>query len=85
MKEQLKKFIAENNLQFNEGSGGDSNILAITGYSTYIGATIDDLLEAVNSTKEGVNSELDRVFSYAKKNNYAAYWKTAKAKVAWKF
>tara|TARA_R110000868_G_scaffold354309_1_gene615582 strand:+ start:663 stop:920 length:258 start_codon:yes stop_codon:yes gene_type:complete len=85
MIEKLKMFIENNNLTLNEGSGGDINILAIAGYSVFIGATIEDLLEAVNSTKEGVNSELDRVFSYAKKNNYAAWWKTAKAKTAYKF
>jgi hypothetical protein len=83
--EKLKKFIKDNNLEFNSGSGGDINILALCGYACYIGATSDDCIETVNSSLQEVDDEINRVFDYAFKNKYAKFWETEKARKQWKF
>ena len=83
--EKLKQFITDNNLEFNSGSGGDVNILALCGYACFIKATELDCLNAVDSEDGDVNSEITRVYNYAKKNNYAKFWKTDKAKKQYTF
>lgn len=83
--EKLKKFIKDNNLEFNSGSGGDVNILALCGYACYIGASEHDCINAVGSEDISINTEITRVFDYASTHNYAKFWETDKAKKQWKF
>jgi hypothetical protein len=83
--EKLEKFIKDNNLEFNSGSGGDSNILALCGYACYIEATSDDCLTAVASNDIDVDNEIVRVFDYANSHYYGRWWSTPDAKKQWKF
>lgn len=83
--EKLKKFIKDNKLEFNNGSGGDVNILALCGYACYIKANVDDCIDAVNSPLVDIDDEIVRVFDYASTHNYAKWWKTDIAKKQWKF
>ena len=70
--EQLTKFIEDNKLSFAGGSGGDSNILALCGYATFIGATIEDCIKVANN--KDCNDEIERIHKYATNHNYAKFW-----------
>lgn len=81
--EQLTKFIQDNKLTFAGGSGGDSNILALCGYATFIGANAEDCIKVANN--KDCNDEIERIHEYAVKHNYDAFWKTDSAKAQYKF
>jgi len=83
--EVLKQFITNNNLEFNNGSGGDVNILALCGYACYIGASEKDCLKAADSDDYDVDEEISRVYKYAHKHHYAKFWETDKAKKQYSF
>lgn len=83
MKDKLQKFVEDNNLVFYAGSGGDSNILALCGYATFINASLQDCIYVAKS--ESCNNEIKRVYEYAKKNNYSKFWKTKAAKEQYVF
>ena len=88
--EKLKTFIKENNLEFNSGSGGDVNILALCGYACYIQASLADIEKAVIEKEiyDDIFSlcrELERVFNYADTHNYSRFWNTEKAKKQYTF
>lgn len=82
---QLEKFIKENKLEFNSGSGGDVNILALCGYACYIDADMDECVEASKTIDCTVEDEIIRVWVYADNNNYANFWDTQQAKEEYKF
>lgn len=82
---QLEKFIKDNKLEFNGGSGGDSNILALTGYACHIEATLEDCHKAVNTKDTTINDEIERVYNYAFIHNYKKFWVTEDAKKQYKF
>jgi hypothetical protein len=83
--ERLKQFITNNKLEFNNGSGGDVNILALCGYACYIEALELDCLKAADSEDSDVNSEITRVYNYAHKHHYDKFWKTDKARKQYSF
>ena len=83
--EKLKKFIKENNLEFNNGSGGDVNILAFCGYACYIEASQEDVIYVANTNDTDIDDEIKRVFDYASTHGYSKFWLTDKAKKQWKF
>jgi hypothetical protein len=83
--EKLKKFITDNNLEFNSGSGGDVNILALCGYACYIEASQEEVIHAANSNVIWIDNEIKRVFDYASTHNYNKFWKTDNAKKLWKY
>ena len=83
--QKLKQFITDNNLEFNNGSGGDSNILALCGYACFIEATEADCIKAADSDDNDVNKEISRVFKYADSHYYSRFWSTQKAKDQYKF
>ena len=83
--EKLKQFITDNKLEFNGGSGGDVNILALCGYACYIEATEADCIKAADSDDSDVNLEISRVFKYADTHYYRKFWETEKAKKQYKF
>lgn len=82
---QLEKFIKKNNLEFNSGSGGDVNVLALCGYACYIGAKLLETQESTNNDDSELYNEITRVFDYASTHNYAKFWETEKAHKQWKF
>ena len=83
--EKLKKFITENNLEFNSGSGGDVNILALCGYACYIEASQEDVIYVANTNDTDTDDEIKRVFAYASMHNYFKFWETDKARKQWVF
>lgn len=82
---QLETFIKDNNLKFEEGSGGNSDILAICGYACYLGASLTEVFDAINTSSVDTEIEVERIYDYAKKNNYAKFWHTSAAKAQYTF
>jgi len=89
MKEQLKKFIKDNELNFNtSGSGLNGACVIISGYALYLGAIdTSEIEEAILEVFPEADflEELDRVFNYASDNNYEKFWSLPKAKEMYKF
>jgi hypothetical protein len=87
--EKLQKFIADNNLDFTvSGSSLNSAFVTLSGYSLYIGAMEVDVKESLHKTESLTFTdfkEFDKVYSYAKKNNYGEWWKKEEAKKMYKF
>jgi hypothetical protein len=83
--EQLQKFIKDNKLKFNSGSGGDSNILALTGYACYIEASQEEVVQVANSNDSEIDDEIKRIYNYALMHNYKKFWTTEDAKKQYKF
>jgi len=82
---QLEKFIKENKLEFNSGSGGDVNVLALCGYACYIQASEEDCIKAADTDDYSTDKEIRRVYQYADTHNYDKWWNTSGAKAQWKF
>lgn len=78
--EKLKQFITDNKLEFNGGSGGDVNILALCGYACYIEASQEEVIQAANSNDTDIDDEIKRVLDYAYNHNYAKFWQKEKAR-----
>lgn len=84
--EKVKKFIKENELDFNStDSGLNSNCTILSGYLLHLNFTslskdIKKLMPNSIALKE-----LARVFKYAKANNYGAYWSGKHAKSMYHF
>jgi hypothetical protein len=86
--EILKRFIVDNNLQFTEGRrNSDSTI--ISGFALHIGETeitnIEQAIEEAIVEPDEYYDELEKVFEYAKNNNYHQYWTSKDAKKQYKF
>jgi hypothetical protein len=87
--DKIEKFIDENNLSFEEGRrNSDSTILS--GFALYVGLkTLPTLKLAVENRCDdrewGWEEELERVFEYAKDNNYELYWASEDAKDRYTF
>jgi hypothetical protein len=84
---KIQKFIDDNRLGFSsEGSGLNSNCTVISGYALHIGLELfDDLYNEMPIMTNDGYEELQRVFEYAKDNNYEKYWTTPDAKGRWIF
>lgn len=80
---QLTKFVKDNKLTFNSGSGGDVNILALCGYATHINASLEDCIKVANN--KDCNDEIERIYNYADTHNYKAFWEKPEAKTQYKF
>lgn len=83
MREKINKFIIDNGLSFKEGSRNyDSTILS--GYALSLGAKNTSIMrKCIDTTcvdSDDYYSELDRVFSYAKRRDYGKFWSTPEAK-----
>lgn len=88
MKEKLKQFIKENDLNFNgSGSSLNGNCVVISGYALFIGAEYDEMLESIDEMfpEADYYDEILRVYTYAVDNNYGKYWSTEDAKKRYKF
>ncbi len=82
---QLQKFIKDNGLQFTEGRR-NSDLVVLCGYALYVEATDEDVWDSIPEIGKtpDVNSELDRVWSYAQTNNYGSWWETEANRKAYK-
>jgi len=89
IEQKLEQFIRDNNLRFTEGQR-NSDAVKLSGYALHLGVLdVNLLLDIVENTCEDCNidyrEELDRVFDYAKYNNYGKWWSTEAAKKQYKF
>lgn len=79
MEQDLIKFIEEKDITFEEGKRNTDSVL-LSGYALYLGYSFDELFKYCKKTFDtskitGWSNELERVFAYAKKNNYGKYYK----------
>ena len=82
---ELKKFIKENNLSFEEGQR-NTNAVILCGYALHINKTAKDCKESVKEySSEELDDEIDRVYFYASTNGYGIWLKTLNAKKMYKF
>jgi len=86
--EQLQKFIELNKLEFTEGRR-NSDLVVLCGYGLYIGADVEDIWNSIplgiNTNYDELETELDRVFTYAEDNNYGKWWENENNRKAYKF
>jgi len=82
----LKKFIKDNNLKFSVGNRNSSAVI-LCGFALYKEQNVNNCLEAIDgrSLTTDLQDEIERVFKYARINNYGDFWKTAKAKKEYVF
>lgn len=90
MNTKLIKFIKNNNLDFNgSGSGLNSDCTIISGYALHLGIDSPDIvikaIKTINTEASKFKPELERVFVYARNNNYGDYWDSDEAKSMYKF
>jgi len=89
--ENLEKFIKENRLDFSgiNNSNLNSDCCIISGYALHIGATEENVINAIWTVKKAKNinflQELEKVFKFAEKKNYGKWWSTPEAKKMYKF
>ena len=94
MKEKIKNFIEKNfkDVEFNSSTRSELNgvITVLSGYALFIGASKNDIEEAVFSIEDSdltyeFENELDRVFEFAKTYQYGKWWNSEEAKKEYKF
>lgn len=91
MKEKIKKFIENNypEVDFDGGVNSELNSVftVLSGYADFIGASVNDILDAIN--EEGLfhdlEEELFRVYDFAKTYQYGKWWNEEEAKKQYKF
>lgn len=69
----LQKFIFDNKLNFKDGYR-NTPAAVISGFALSIGATEDEVIEAVGKVNTVTFNELLRVFRYASSKNYGDNW-----------
>jgi hypothetical protein len=92
IKSLLITFINKNDLDFSIGYR-NSESTVLSGYSLFLGYTEpDEILKIMKeiprikcNIDNEVENEFEKVFTYAKHNNYANFWKTAQAKEQYSF
>lgn len=81
---KLEKFIKDNNLLFDStDSGLNSDCTILAGYADYIEADVNDIITSIKKTSpkaKGYETEIERVFEYAQRNNYGEFWSKPEAK-----
>jgi hypothetical protein len=84
--EKLKLFIKKNKLEFTEGRR-NSDLVVLCGYSGFINADKAETCDSISKKLRtaDLETELDRVYEYAKTNNYGEWWKLPEAKEKYKF
>lgn len=84
---QIKEFIKNNELSFEEGNR-NTTVVVLIGYAQSIGLTevqLDEELQEYYDEDEFVADEVTRLFDYCKARNYKKFWSTAEAKKKYKF
>lgn len=66
---KLEQFIKDNNLTFKVGRR-NHDITIICGYALHNNYSEKDIIKAINSNDNFIKEEVERVFDYAKRNNY---------------
>ena len=73
----LRKFIKDNDLSFMTGER-NSTVTTLIGFAQYLGLRKDNLEAELQKEIENDNfiqTEIDRLWSYCERNNYALWWK----------
>ena len=82
---ELKKFIKENNLSFEEGQR-NTNAVILCGYALHINKTAKDYKESVKEySSEELDEDIDRDYFYVSSNGYGKWWQNENAKKMYKF
>ena len=83
---KLKKFIVENDLQFTEGRR-NSDCTVLNGFALSFGGTLGEVKESINKDiyDTDLAQEIERVYEYARLNNYGLWWHKEDAKKQYKF
>jgi hypothetical protein len=84
---QIKEFIKNNNLTFEEGCR-NTHVTIIIGYAQYLGLTEEELDEELSEQYDKdsfIAEEVTRLFDYCKSRDYKQYWKSDVAKATYKF
>ncbi len=85
----IEKFIKLNGLDFSgSGSTLNGNCVILAGYACYLDLSflvLSDLIAESKSYSPDFWVELEKVFDYAEKANYGAWWKTPEAIATYKF
>lgn len=83
----IKQFIKENNLSFEEGSR-NTTVTILIGYAQHLGLEQDALESELSSQIEAsgfIQDEVDRLWAYCAAKNYKHYWTTPIAQKQYKF
>lgn len=83
----MKDFIKNNKLSFKTGSR-NSTVTTLVGYSQHLGLTMSELKTELTSQINKdifIAQEIERLWSYCSSRNYGNWWKTADAKLMYKF
>ena len=73
----LRKFIKDNNLTFMTGER-NTTVTTLIGFAQYLGATEKDLeleLKEEITNDNFIKEEINRLWNYCARNNYALWWK----------
>lgn len=92
MKDQIVKFIEDNEIEFNTtDSGLNSAYTTVCGYADHVGASKKAVGDAVKDVV-GVSrlpaasiKELDKVYAFTSRYNYGRWWTSTAAKSTYKF
>jgi hypothetical protein len=85
--EKIIKFITDNKLSFAKGSR-NTTVTTLIGYSQHLDLTKSELEAALSkeiAADSFIKEEIDRLWVYCSRNNYAAYWSKPEASKKWKF
>ena len=88
--DKLKRFLIENNISFDFGERNSSSTI-VAGFALHIGFYESDLEEITTTIQDncscdpGWKDEFERVFTFADKNNYGAWWDSRAAERTYKF
>jgi hypothetical protein len=85
---KIKQFIVDNDLDFEStDSGLNANCVVLAGYALHLGMDDfeEELLPEVSDFSDEALEELERVFDYARVNNYGAWWSRSVAKKMYTF
>ena len=96
MVDTIEQFIEDNKIVTGGANSGlNGAFVILSGFALHKGIELEDLHESIDAVMfkneachpmvENEIEELERVYEYAAKNNYAAFWKTEKAKKQYKF
>lgn len=84
---EIKNFITENNITFQEGER-NSSIVTLIGFAQFKGLDIEDLenaLEEEIKQDSFLSDEIDRLWDYCKAKNYKDFWVKEQAKLQYTF
>lgn len=85
---KLQKFIVDNKIDLTEvGSSLNSTCVILAGFALYLNGDTNDFDQVVKDIEESdfitlsseVKNELERVFTYAYRNNYFQFWQKENA------